>query len=180
MESWLKELNTEVTEIFHDLNLFKEIGSIVDKNQELKSMDPTALEWMQKSGVGNLVISIGRICDTSKKSKSLVTFLEKLKKNRSLYPSGLTDIEEDIKVLTKENPCKKILELRNNFVAHIGNKDIEPPTYDELFEGFQIIEKFMKKYNTEITDNYIVDFTPTIQGDWQQVFTIPWIKKDPN
>ncbi len=213
MENWLRELNKNVTEIFHDLNLFKEIGSIIDNNPIITSMDSTALEWIHKSGVGNLVISIGRICDTSGKTKSLVKFLEQLKQNKNqifisrkrytqenidlrldyqeeianktfdrLAGAGqdyfpVKEIEGDIKILTKDNPCKKILNLRNNIVAHIGNENIELPTYDELFDGFRTIEKIMKKYNTLITGDAIVDFTPTIQGYWQEVFTVPWVEK---
>lgn len=67
-------------------------------------MDGTVISWMRISFLFDLVIRVGRICDTSSGTKSLVKFLEELKKKpeyltRSRYiglykNSSLTNINE--------------------------------------------------------------------------------------
>jgi len=215
MESWLKELNKAFFYLRQDYELFKEISSIIEQNSKMKEMDRTALDWMEESGVGNLLISFGRICDPSKNAKSLVKFLKNLKRKENrdylsrkthitknagskrgyseedaneafdvlagieteFFP--LQKIEEDIRLLTQGDPCKRIMSFRNEIVAHIGEKSKSIPfTFDELSRGFKIIETILKKYNTLITGEAHVSFTPPLRGYWQEVFTIPWIEEE--
>lgn len=211
MEKWLDELNKEVTSLFHHLDLFKKLMDMIDNNLRLKSMDKTALSWMRISFVVDLVIGISRICDTTKRTESLVKFLENLKNNNehlltrakyiTLYNKSSLDnendmanrdfdnlagkgnnaypeklIDEDIKELTKENPCKKILAFRNQYIGHLAQNRDTIPNYEELFGAFKVIEDILKKYNLLLNAEAHISLTPTIQGNWQEVFTIPWIE----
>lgn len=149
-----------------------------------------------------------------KKTKSLVKFLEALKrepeyltrsryiglcKNSSLtniieqanksfdklagngnnsYPASL--IDKDIRKLTKEGPCKKIFDFRHDYVAHKAKNKRPAPTEGDLFKAFKVIEDIMKKYNSLLKANSVLYFTPEIQSDWEEVFTIPWIVRRPH
>ena len=86
------------------------------------------------------------------------------------------EIDKDIVTLTKDIVCKKILEFRNQYVAHSDkDKRANPPTYDDLFKTFKIIEEIAKKYNLLLRAANMMDLTPTIQGNWEKVLTIPWL-----
>lgn len=213
MEKWLKELNNEITLIFHHLDLYKKLSEIIDNNKSFEKMDNTLLIWMRKSFTVDLVIGIGRICDNGKETKSLIRFLHKLKKNeqyltrkryiklctnsfddplahkafldiQNIYFDNLAGkgvdiipgnrIDKDIVKLTKQDPCKKILDFRNEYIAHLAKIKKPAPIYNELFEAFKIIEEIANKYNTFITGGNMV-FTPIMQGYWSEVLTIPWI-----
>ena len=205
MLDWLDELvNQDVGWLFHHLDLFKKVFDLIDENKNLKSKDPTVLNWMHRAFLNDLVIGIGRICDEDKRSRSLTRFLYQLKKEKhlltrthyvSLYKilpiekahkdfDGLAGrgkdtyhpslIDEDIKKLTKEEPCKKILDFRNEYVAHINNRRNPPPPYGDLLASFKIIETVISKYYLLLRASSRL-LTPVMQGDWQEVFTIPWI-----
>lgn len=89
---------------------------------------------------------------------------------------SLQKIEDDISLLTQEAPCKKIRDFRDQYIAHNDAvKDNPPPAYDELFAAFETIKDIVKRYNLLLRAASMVDLTPTIQGDWQEVLTIPWI-----
>lgn len=96
-------------------------------------------------------------------------------KNSNEYSQEL--IDEDIKRLTKkENPCKKIVDFRNQYIGHIAQKKDSIPSYEDLFGAFEVIEGILKRYNLLLKAEAHISFTPTIQGNWQQVFTIPWVE----
>lgn len=210
MNKWLDELYKEISHLCHHLNLFKELRNIVNKNNRLKSMDGTVLSWMNISFTVDMVIGMGRICDTTKRTRSLVRFLVKLKNNKqyltrdryvkfykntvfngsdipdedfnnlagedlSSYPINL--IDEDIKKLTKEPPCKKIVDFRNQYIGHIAQTKGHIPKVIDLFAAFEIIESIMIKYDQLLRGQGDMSLTPVIQGNWKQVFTIPWIKE---
>lgn len=213
MEKWLKELNNEIILIFHHLDLYKKLAEIIDNNKSFEKMDKTLLEWMRKSFIVDLVIGIGRICDATKGTRSLVKFLQELKSKkeyitRKRYLSffnnfhsdksinnhmleiqnnyfdeiagketdNLPDnrIDEDIAKLVKQGSCKKILDFRNEYIAHLAQTKSPVPTYGELLEAFNVIEKIANKYNILITGAN-GEFTPVMQGHWSEVLTIPWI-----
>ncbi len=94
-------------------------------------------------------------------------------KKNTAYPEKL--INEDIKKLTKENPCKKIVDFRNQYIGHIAQNKDTIPSYEDLFGAFKGIEDILKKYNLLLKAEMHVCFTPTIQGNWQEVFTIHWV-----
>lgn len=91
-----------------------------------------------------------------------------------IYP--VAKINEDISILIQKPPCRDVIGFRNQYVAHLSKiKYSSPPTYEELFNTFEIIETVMKKYNLIMNAAHIDSFTPTPQGYWQQPLTIPWI-----
>ncbi len=53
----------------------------------------------------------------------------------------------------------------------------EAPRYDELFQAFDVIEKIVKRYNLLIKTSYYTKLTPVMQGDWEELFTIPWMNR---
>ena len=204
----LIKLNSDVIAVFHHLDLFQELNSIINKNEVLMKMDFTLLGWMRIAFTNDLVIGIGRICDRSKRTRSLVSFLENLKnssnlltrkrylqlhksnlekeyanisfdklagKNKNRY--SLTRIEGDIRKLTKQGACYKIIRYRHKFIAHNDKyKTRHIPKYKELLEAFEIIEAMVKKYNLLLRATTVVTLRPTSQGDWQKALTVPWIR----
>ncbi|MCU0651860.1 MAG: hypothetical protein MUC39_02840 [Candidatus Omnitrophica bacterium] len=212
MIDFLERINNEVITIFHHLDLFRKTSEIINKNTRLASMDSTLLIWMRKAFTIDLVMGIGRICDTDKRTQSLVRFLHELKNHPEfltrhayiqLYKSenaimlglanrdfdslaglgeqlyGSERIDIDIKQLVEEDPCKKIRDFRDQYVAHSDAiKDEQPPTYNDLFASFEVIKEIVKKYNLLLRAVGMVDLTPVMQGNWEEVLTIPWIKKE--
>lgn len=211
MNVWLEKINSETILLFHHLNLFKKLNDIISGNEKLKRMDSTLIGWMRKAFTDDLIIGLGRICDTDKRTESLIRFLKELKNHpecltRSayiqLYKSdnafmleianrdfdnlagqgaeafSIEKIDTDLKRLVEEDPCKKIRSFRDQYVAHSDAiKDGAPPTYDDLFATFEIIEEVVKKYNILLRAANMSHVTPTIQGNWEEALTIPWIDK---
>lgn len=210
MNEWLDELNKEISHLCHHLDLFKKLMDIVNKNDRLKSMDGTVLSWMKISFAVDMVIGIGRICDTTKGTRSLVKFLVELKKNKQyltreryikFYENTVSDtfkipdedfdtlagkgldsypinlIGDDIGRLAKDDPCKKIVDFRNQYIGHTAQNKDPIPKYEDLFATFEIIESIMKKYNLLLKGTSWISLTPEMQGYWEEVFRIPWINE---
>jgi hypothetical protein len=72
---------------------------------------------------------------------------------------------------------KRIIRFRNQYLAHSDKKRRKVNlTYSQLFDVFNMFEEmFKKKYYLLITASSILDLRPTMQGNWKQVLTIPWI-----
>ena len=93
----------------------------------------------------------------------------------------ISKIDADISKITIENPCKKIIDFRNQYIAHSDKKkSTSPPTFEELFKTFEIIKDVFKKYNLLIRSTNIQSPIPIIQSNWNEVLTIPWIPKHKN
>jgi len=212
IEEQLEKLNDEIAELFHHLNLFKQLNEIIKKNENLQKMDPTLLQWMKIAFTIDLVIGVSRICDKDKQTFSLVNLLEELKmiqnesyltreRHTALYAdpilkklyadsdfdhlAGIGEksfskniITADINRLTEEEPFRKIKDFRDKYLAHMDwNRKKVSITYNELYQAFKVIEEIGKKYNLLISASGFLSFTPTPQGDWKEVLTIPWIRK---
>lgn len=87
-------------------------------------------------------------------------------------------ITADITRITEQDPIKKILTYRHQHVAHSDKEQQEAPTYDELFEAFNIVENVIKKYTRLLRAQHYTQFAPVMQSNWEEVFTIPWIKME--
>jgi len=209
----LENLNSEVISIFHQLDLFQKLNEVIKNNEQLQSMDNTLLLGIRRAFTVDLVISIGRVCDTDRRTTSLVQFLGKLKmhdeclsrqghlklygESRGLIHVGNVtfnnlagegvqeyhkeNIDRDISRLTEQEPCKKIIGYRHKYIAH-SDREREGafPTYDELFGTFEVIKEILVKYNLLVRAASMVDLTPTMQGNWSEVLTIPWLQEDKN
>lgn len=92
---------------------------------------------------------------------------------------GEDRFDADISELSCVNPCKKVLDYRHQYIAHSDwKRERAFPTYGELFEAFEVIQKILKKYHLLLRAASVTGFVPTIQGDWSEVLTIPWIQKE--
>ncbi len=148
MENWLNEVSKDAILTAHHLDLFDKLNGIVNANETLKKVDSTILRWMKDAFTADLVISIGRLCDRDKRTLSLTRFLETLKERPEyltreryvkLWPVSdsffankgfdslagedqavfSTDIiQADIRRITDEDPIKKIMAYRHQYVAH--------------------------------------------------------------
>ncbi|GEM_PF-2953488 len=175
LKEWLVELRKEVIGLFHNLYLFKFTRDTVLLPNKDKGLDTTYLLWILNSSTTDMVVTVGRFCDVCGDSKSMVKFLHALKKKDGGRAFKVVDIDKDISRLTSEAPCSKIIQFRNDYVAHTAKAPRPNPTYDELFKAFEVISDVMKKYQVVILGHYTGDFTPTIQGNWQTILTKPWV-----
>ena len=96
-------------------------------------------------------------------------------KNESHYPEKL--IDADIKTLTQDNPCRRIIDYRNEYIAHLAKEKGPASTYNELFESLTILSNLENKYEMLLKASSSMSHTPTIQGNWREVLTIPWLSK---
>jgi hypothetical protein len=87
-------------------------------------------------------------------------------------------IEEDMKKITEEKPFTEIKTFRDQYVAHNDLlKEIFTLIYSDLYKAFDVVEEIFKRYYLFITASSILDLTPTMQGNWKEVLTIPWVDK---
>ncbi|MDP8260249.1 MAG: hypothetical protein P9L96_04525 [Candidatus Gygaella obscura] len=87
-------------------------------------------------------------------------------------------IDIDLKRLIEDTSCKKIRDFRDQYIAHSDAvKDNPPPTYEDLFAAFEVIKEVVKRYNLLLRATSMLDLMPVIQGNWEEVLTIPWIEK---
>jgi len=87
-------------------------------------------------------------------------------------------IAVDIVKITESEPIKRILAYRNKYIAHSDRIKEESPTYTDLFQAFEIIEGIVQRYNLLIRAASFSQLTPVMQGNWQEVLTIPWINRE--
>lgn len=167
-------LENEMMSLFHHLDMYKKLQKIVLSNEKLKSMDGTVTSWMQRSFISDLTVRGARLCDKDERTDSLIVFLRNLKNNNS--DELRTKIDNDIEVLYGGEECKKLLNYRHQHIAHIAKKKDPLPKIGELFKALEIIEEIMKEYKILLFDTAILQYTPEIQNDWSEVFTIPWIE----
>ena len=79
---WLKDLEKEIFEMFHHLQLFHFTrDEILEKNQIVKSGNMTYLGWIMRSSTVDLIIRVARLCDDTKGTDSFVRFLRELEKS---------------------------------------------------------------------------------------------------
>jgi hypothetical protein len=97
--------------------------------------------------------------------------------NRKLFP--LYKIKPDMSRITEKRgikEIKRIIRFRNQYLAHSDKKRRKVNlTYSQLFDVFNMFEEMFKKYYLLITASSIWDLRSTMQGNWKQVLTIPWI-----
>ncbi len=118
MNEFLEKINREVINLFHHLDLFKNLNEIIARNVDLTKMDATLLIWMKRAFTVDLIMGIGRICDSDTRTQSLVRFLEELKK----HPELLT---RDVYTQLYKSENALMLELANrdfDNLAGIGER----------------------------------------------------------
>jgi hypothetical protein len=235
IENGLENLKVNFISLYLNLDLFRQLGEIINSNDDLRNKDQTLSNWIKQASTVDLVVGMYRlVCDKSPKANSLYRFLKELKSNErnkiyltreryvSLYktPKAIVNlgkeeltedekrtiardialrmakrdidelagvgqesfqvdrIEKDMKKISEKEPFKKIRTFRDQYVAHNDyNKVSVQITYSELYRAFEVAEEIFKKYYKLITASSILDLTPTIQGNWKEVLTIPWIGK---
>ena len=96
---------------------------------------------------------------------------------RELFP--IYEIKSDMSRITEKRgtkEIKRIIRFRNQYLAHSDKKRRKVNlTYSQLFDVFNMFEEMFKKYCLLINASSILDLRPTMQGNWKQVLTIPWI-----
>lgn len=95
--------------------------------------------------------------------------------NKALFP--VYKIEADINKITKEEPFNKIKIFRDKYLAHSDKVRVKITVkYDEIFNAFEILQKIIIQYNVLMRATSFTQLTPTMQGYWEEVFTIPWVQ----
>ncbi len=80
----MEDLDKNLSDLYHHLDLFKQLGDIINNNENLKGKDPTLLNWMKQAFTVDLVIGMYRLfCDKGETTNSLYRFLKKLKSDES-------------------------------------------------------------------------------------------------
>jgi hypothetical protein len=150
IEEQLEKLSNEIAELFHHLNLFKQLNEIIKKNENLQKMDPTLLQWMKRAFTIDLVIGIGRICDKDKRTFSLVRLLEELKEpqnadylTRERY-TALYNADPILKKLYADSDFDHLAGAgQKSFSKNIISADIKQLTKEEPFKK---IKTFRDEY----------------------------------
>ncbi|MGK7345579.1 MAG: hypothetical protein ACNS63_07200 [Candidatus Nitrospinota bacterium M3_3B_026] len=88
-------------------------------------------------------------------------------------------IQKDLCALSEKS--KIIRKFVNKKVAHLdrGHAKLKNlPTYDDLDDTLDLMEKTFNKYRTLIQYRSY-ELTPVVINDWKRIFTYPWITPDP-
>lgn len=73
---------------------------------------------------------------------------------------------------------EKIKKFANKRIAHFDKSDFKNlPTYAELNECLDYLEKLLKKYLSIFRAEAHIKIVPVWQYDWKQIFKYPWIEK---
>lgn len=138
MEKWFKELTDEASLIFHHLNMFRQLGAIIDRNESLKKMDQTLFVWMRMAFTVDLVIGIGRIIDDRKDSLSLIRFLHELK-TREDYLSRRKYVEKYNNSSNIDSTQKYLLEIANKHFDSLAGEEIDVYPVNKIEEDISRI-----------------------------------------
>jgi len=85
-------------------------------------------------------------------------------------------VENDLDLLIKKS--KKLKNFVNKRIAHFNKSAFKnPPTYAELDECLDYLEKLLKKYLSIFRAEVHLRIVPVWQYDWKQIFKYPWIEK---
>ena len=158
------------------VDLVISIGRICDDDARTSSLVQFLKELKQKEEylTRKRHVELYNTSDSSVLDIPNRTFDNLAGKKEQIYPPA--KIEADISRITRDNPCYKILYFRHQYIAHSDSvKTVDPPTLGELFEAFEIIKEIVLSYNVLIWATAMMDLTPSMQGDWAKVLTIPWV-----
>jgi len=155
------------------VDLVIRIACLCDDSKNTYSL----VKWLRKLEKNEKYLSRKRFIDLYKNSirgvdGANMDFDNLAGKGNDAYPTSL--IKKDIKKLKNENPMKKIVEFRNQHLAHRAKKKNPPPTYKDLFDAIKVIEEIMIKYIFLMEGHSMMELEPSIGGYWKEVYTIPW------
>ena len=74
------------------------------------------------------------------------------------------------------NACELVATYVSKFIAHrTPIKDLTL-TVSQVDTALDAIEIVFQKYMTMLTGRSVMQLEPTVQFDWQDIFTYPWIE----
>ena len=83
-------------------------------------------------------------------------------------------ILKDINLL--QNKTSLIISFVNNYIAHRKWDELSKmPSYKDLDDSLDVIEHLICRYSQLLKATACYDLTPTIQGNWTQMFEVPWL-----
>jgi hypothetical protein len=105
-------------------------------------MSPAFWELTRRAHQDIVILRLGRLYDTHEAATSLGNFLASLLKNRTsagtVFPTEVAKLkvaklENDIKSVSDQNPSvKKLLAIRNEYLAHRGPQHVTKGHFDGL------------------------------------------------
>lgn len=206
IDSWIREITDSTIALHQKLHLLDMFTEIVDSSSNLQEGDLTFVNQAHRSMVADIVISIGRLCDQSSDSQSVVQLIHQLKNKRSellrrerylerydddnrhladrdfdelagegksQYPQRKLDELEDM--LTVQQPIKKVIDFRHEYIAHYDQDQGEKPSYDQLRGCFGVIGDVVDELSRLLTGKAHITFVPQVSLEWLDIFTKPWI-----
>jgi len=195
-------LKKQIEAVLIDRHILREYFKIVKANPDICNTN-IFHRFVMKGYSSNILISTRRLMDKTKNTFSLYKFLEKINNNSKeitrkwyidTFKYDWTDTDftriagsgsffckkissQDLDELVKLS--KKIEDTADSYIAHNSKnpKVFEWPQMNEVDLLIDKMEEIFLKYYTLFTGQGYSTFLPTIQYDWQEIFTIPWINK---
>lgn len=203
-EKWFKTVYQEVTNLAVKRHVFWEVQDVIKNNPKIQKPS-AFYEFIGDSYAASMVMEIRRLVKRHKDSISFAGLLEDIRDNPQIMSRGRyvafykesnvehradgdfdqfaerpggdhidpTLVEQDLQELVeKAQKCEAYADRR---VAHYDKGPITVPTFNDLDDCVDFLERLTKKYYLLMTGSALTEVLPTFQYDWQQVFTEPWL-----
>ncbi len=200
--SWIKTLESDFDEMSHRHEMFLDLIEIARSNSKIGSPG-YFLDAIIFNHAFVITVWIRKFVDTSKSSSLWMMLFEILERPGALSRSdflaifqkeyrasaegffdeyaGLrcrklsqTKIRSDLAAL--EKATDRMRKVANKMLVHFGDggKVKKKPTWNEIKNALNVIEKLISKYKFLLTaDGSPIRSTP--QADWAQVLLVPWV-----
>jgi len=200
---WIERIKADLTQIINNKQVYSYFIEMVNANLEHIKKNEGILfcDFVRECYAVQAAMSIRRHVKIKEDDISLMKLLDQIKKSANQfsyefyltrYPvngfewqkSTFKSFSKDGKIICEEIINTDMEELKNighkisNFVdrviAHLDKRGSdEKVTYDDLDQSIDLLNRITCKYITLITSAGYASLQPTIQFDWQKIFTVP-------
>jgi hypothetical protein len=204
LQSWLPGLIEDLSDLLGRREIFWELQEVVRNNERILS-PAAFLQWMTTNYLISVNVGVRRLTDASADVHSLWRLLYEIlrhpgvinrRANRALYGSAPFDLADrsfdnivgpgrdllnqqavraDLRAI--EDASERVRRFTNKRIAHrtLPHSIRRLPTYRELDQALDVLDKQLCKYNTLLTAGGLSTTHATRQYNWQEVLREAWI-----
>ena len=173
-DRWLDEIHKDIRKLLWYRYIFREVGKIVESNPNIQA--PSEFyNWMINLYEEVVPAGVRRHADMHKDAISLAKLLYEIRCNPQVSSIPPNEVDKDLSELQKKS--KVIKGYVDKTVAHLDkSKAKKLPTYKELNECLDYLEKLLKKYLRLFRATHFANIVPIPQYNWKEIFTRSWIE----
>ena len=182
-----KEINKKIKEKFEKLcnevftlrlrwKVFQAFLKILQSNEKLQILSTFAVSSIWNAFMYDLAIGLRRtLLDKDPRSISLLSILYDLIKkieDRDLIYEAVKDIKN---LESKNSIFWRLKYIVDKYIAHY-DEGRKPQREIPLPDLFKKQDELIRKWRFKIIGKHLVNSTPVVQEEFQEIFTVPWLK----